>query len=85
MNIMLKLININKTNSFIEADYIPEDSEQIGYVKFVFTTNEKISRPAKGFERTYPSMAIEGLKRVLDDIKNNPGYQVPRERLVMWY
>ncbi|MCH5187925.1 MAG: hypothetical protein J1F63_05935 [Oscillospiraceae bacterium] len=82
---MLKLININKTNTYIEANYIPEDSNQVGYIKFDFTTNEKTSMPAEGFERTYPSMALNGLKRILDDLKSDPSYQVPRERLVMWY
>ena len=41
-------------------------------------------RSVIGFSDTYTRMAINGLERILYDIKKDPSY-TPNERLVMWY
>lgn len=42
------------------------------------------ARSVIGFSDTYTRMAINGLERILSDIKKDPSY-TPNERLVMWY
>lgn len=81
---MLNLKNINITDEYIEADYVPECSSDCGYVKMNRMTKEIDVQGVKGFSETYNRMAIKGLERILSDIKNNPSY-APNERLVMWY
>lgn len=85
MNIMLKLINIKKVDNCIEADYIPETSDKAGHVKLNFDTFEEEHKTVEGYEVTYPSMAINGLKRILERQKDIKDYEIPHEKLVMWY
>lgn len=82
--IMLKLKNIKITDAYIEADYIPECSSECGHIKMNRVTKEIDVRSVIGFSDTYTRMAINGLERILYDIKKDPSY-TPNERLVMWY
>lgn len=81
---MLKLKNIKITDAYIEADYIPECSSERGHIKMNRVTKEIDVRSVIGFSDTYTRMAINGLERILYDIKKDPSY-TPNERLVMWY
>ena len=81
---MLKLKNIKITDAYIEADYIPECSAECGHIKMNRVTKEVDVRSVIGFSDTYTRMAINGLERILYDIKKDPSY-TPNERLVMWY
>ena len=81
---MLKLKNIKITDAYIEADYIPECSSECGHIKMNRVTKEIDVRNVIGFSDTYTRMAINGLERILYDIKKDPSY-TPNERLVMWY
>ena len=81
---MLKLKNIKITDAYIEADYIPECSSECGHIKMNRVTKEIDARSVIGFSGTYTRMAINGLERILYDIKKDPSY-TPNERLVMWY
>ena len=81
---MLKLKNIKITDAYIEADYIPECSSECGHIKMNRVTKEIDVRSVIGFSDTYTGMAINGLERILYDIKKDPSY-TPNERLVMWY
>lgn len=47
-------------------------------------TKEIDVRSVIGFSDTYTRMAINGLERILSDIKKDPSY-TPNKRLVMWY
>lgn len=81
---MLKLKNIKITDAYIEADYIPECSSECGHIKMNRVTKEIDVRSVIGFSDTYTRMAINGLERILYDIKKDPSY-TPNEHLVMWY
>lgn len=81
---MLKLKNIKITDAYIEADYIPECSSECGHIKMNRVTKEIDVRSVIGFSDTYTRMAINGLERILYDIKKDPSYTL-NERLVMWY
>lgn len=81
---MLKLKNIKITDAYIEADYIPECSSECGHIKMNRVTKGIEVRSVIGFSGTYTRMAINGLERILYDIKKDPSY-TPNERLVMWY
>ena len=81
---MLKLKNIKITDAYIEADYIPECSSECGHIKMNRVTKEIDVRSVIGFSDTYTRMAINGLERILYDIKKDPS-DTPKERLVMWY
>ncbi len=81
---MLKLKNIKITDAYIEADYIPECISECGHIKMNRVTKEIDVRSVIGFSDTYTRMAINGLERILYDIKKDPSY-TPNERLVMWY
>lgn len=71
-------------NAYIEADYIPECSSECSHIKMNRVTKEIDVRSVIGFSDTYTRMAINGLERILSDIKKDPSY-TPNKRLVMWY
>lgn len=82
---MLKLINIKKNNNYIEADYLPEDSMDMGYVKVDIRTEEIIESRHSKYEEPYEEysecrmMAADGLIRLLEESA------LPKEKIVMWY
>ena len=81
---MLRLKNIKITDAYIEADYIPECSSECGHIKMNRVTKEIDVRSVIGFSGTYTRIAINGLEKILSDIKKDPSY-TPNERLVMWF
>lgn len=83
MIIMLKLVNIKRTSEYIEADYIPEVSEEIGHIKVGIKSNnlieKKITSFDEGYSVPYYIMAKQGIVRLKDD------EPLPEEYRVMWY
>ena len=79
---MLKLKNITIHETLLEADYTPEDSTVVAHVTLDMVTGESTYTTATGYETTYPTMAIGGLKRILEERRLDP---LPTERIVMWY
>jgi hypothetical protein len=82
---MLKLINIRKTDNIIEADYIPENSKQKAHVSLNISTDEMSVETIEDFGSMYGRMAINGLKRTIEELKKGKINKVPEERVVMWY
>jgi hypothetical protein len=79
---MLKLINIKKNNIYIEADYIPEDSDEIGYVKVDFNEKKILESRLTSFDEiiaTYRRHAFSALLKLANtDI-------MPERYPVAWY
>ena len=82
-NIMLQLVNIKKTDRYIQADYFPENRGLKGFARIDLVDGSETSIPAKGYERTYPRHALNGLEKILKDEKQ--GIAIPSEKLIMWY
>ena len=82
---MLRLKNIRMTNEYIEADYTPEDSVKHGFARLYLKTGEIEHKMVNGYETTYPSMAIQGLKGILERLNSDHKFELPKEKTVMWY
>lgn len=80
---MLRLVNIVKNNNVLEADYIPEDSNQKAHVVLNISTGESDVEIIEDYGSMYSRMAINGLQRTANELKENKS--IPKERLVMWY
>ncbi|MDO4541488.1 MAG: hypothetical protein Q4C00_01480 [Bacillota bacterium] len=82
---MLKLINIKRNDEYIEAEYLPEDSKEKGYVKVNIKTKKIVDSQHSKYEEPYENysecrrMAANGLLSIADDSL------LPQEKLVMWY
>lgn len=64
---MLKLINIKINDELISANYIPENSQEMGFVEVSLkdgSITKKIETAFEGDYSEYPSMAKRGLLRV---------------------
>ena len=85
MSTMLKLINIIKTGATIEADYIPEQSNQKAHVVFDNIKDDGNGGTVEPYGFRYLSMALSGLERIASEIKSGKISEPPHERLVMWY
>ncbi len=79
---MLGLINIEKTNNTIRAEYVPEASEEIGMVEVSIENREIISSQKTSFDKPVESY-LRQAAGVLRDMLSEPS--IPRTRLVMWY
>lgn len=82
---MLELINIKLDELFIEADYIPENSNEMGHVSVNRATGKGNADIIEKYGSMYGRMAINGLKRALEEYKNGKISDIPKRRLVMWY
>lgn len=82
---MLKLINITKRDDIIEADYIPESSSLKAHVTLNLTSGKSSVEIIEEYGSTYSRMAINGLKRTLEELDKGKINEVPKERFVMWY
>jgi len=79
---MLRLINIEKTNDTIKAEYIPEDSNEIGNVELSQNGEEIIMSNKTSYDEPvgiYLRQAVSALRKILGES------ETPRTRLVMWY
>lgn len=79
---MLTLKNIKIDNNIISANYIPEDSEESGFLKYDYVNNIVLEENITSFDTTIPIYlhhAKVALKRyVVDNEKDS-------EMLVMWH
>lgn len=82
---MLKLINIKKNKDIIEADYIPENSLKQAHVSLNITSNEMSVEIIEDFGSMYGRMAVNGLRRIIEELTKSTINEVPKERVVMWY
>lgn len=82
---MLKLINIIKTNKKIEANYIPENSDKEAHVYIDLLNGNSHADIIEEYGSMYSRMAINGLKRTLEELENGITNEPPENRMVMWY
>ena len=79
---MVRLKNIKKSDSAIECDILPEDSEQMGHVVVGAGSGELLeyNLPA-GYEwcRNHVNHAQDELLKLLNE------RDMPNEKVVMWY
>lgn len=80
---MVTLVKINKTDEYIEANYIPEHTQEEGYIKMRLSDREVVERkltPSDGTVlKSYFVHARNGLYQIL---KTDT---VPDRWVVMWY
>ena len=79
---MVKLVKIRRTDDYIETYYIPESSDEEGYIKMRLSDDEILDKRLTSYDDIiawYFRYAYYKLK----EIKNDP--ELPKERLVMWY
>ncbi len=79
---MVRLRKIQKDENFIEAHYIPEDSQEEGYLKIRLRDKEVVDYKMTSFDGKigmYLTHAINGLEQIIDE------GAIPEERLIMWY
>jgi len=79
---MLRLINIEKTSNTIKAEYIPEDSEEIGKVELSQNGEDIIRSDKTSYDEPvgiYLRQAVSALRKILSES------EIPKTRLVMWY
>lgn len=82
MSTMLILKRINKTTEYIEAYYIPENSNEEGYIKIRLSDDEVVAKKLTSYDgtiETYFTMARNKLWRIKNDVN------LPIETKVMWY
>ena len=85
MSTMLKLINIIKNKNIIEADYVPEQSDKKAHVSLNMVTNEFNYDVIDEYGTMYARMALNGLRRTLEEFNKGKINNIPKERAVMWY
>ena len=82
---MLTLINITRNGNVIEADYIPENSSESAHVSLDFLTCEHKVDIIEEYGSMYSRMAVNGLKRIMNDIQDGEIKEAPEKRVVYWY
>lgn len=82
---MVILRNIVLGDNRITADYFPEGGELSGKVSVSTDTAEASCTLADGYEKIYHTMAISGLKKILERRESDPDFRIPNEWTVMWY
>lgn len=80
---MVKLKNIIITENSIEADYYPEDSDDFAHISIDLAGEVKTIEHIEEYSLTYTVHALQGLKRILENYKNN--CEIPKVYTVMWY
>lgn len=83
---MLKLINVKRDNNIMEADYIPEDSKEVGYIKINLNENDIenaiIDSKDTSYDKFYQSYLIQAYY-VLKAIADKRPYK--EEYIHLWY
>lgn len=82
---MLKLINITMNEKTIEADYVPESSNQKGHISLDLKSKAYKAIPLENYGEQYCRMAANGLLRTLEELKSGKITSAPESRTVMWY
>lgn len=79
---MLKLKNLRKTESIIEADFYPEDSKKAGHIVVSLKSEEIIDHTdPQGYENDF-SYAAHARQNLVKLAKQD---SLPDEWTVMWY
>ena len=77
---MLQLLNIRRNGRTIEAEYRPEQSEEVGYLSVSDETFELVKyRMVEGYGKMYLGMARKGLA---DSLKQNDQRTTKR---IVWF
>lgn len=79
---MLKLINIKKHDPFIEANYIPEASEELGYIKVDIKNREIIEAVTTSYDKTLKIYQGHARSALLKLAKKEV---LPEKYPVAWY
>ena len=79
---MLRLINIEKIGNTIRAEYVPEDSEEIGMVELSQESEDILKSRKTSYDEpveSYFRQAANALRKMMSEP------EIPKTRLVMWY
>lgn len=79
---MVRLVNIKKNNNLLSANYIPENSSELGFISIDVLTGEMVSFEYTEHDRVLPlyfSHAETALKKLVG------ADNIPESKLVMWY
>ena len=79
---MLTLTNIKRTNEYIEANYIPEHSDEQGFVRVDLKTEDIIESVKTSYDEVmdwYLGHARYRLAKIVD------WEEYPEKLVVMWY
>lgn len=79
---MLKLINVKRNDNIIEANYIPETSTEIGYIRMDLTSDKIIENHDTSFDECFQSYLIQA-SYALKAIADKQPYK--DEYVHMWY
>lgn len=79
---MLKLINVKKEGNIIEANYIPEFSNEIGFLKVDLGTEEIIENTDTSADKYYQTYLLQA-RYALIAISDQKEYK--KEYTHMWY
>lgn len=80
---MLILSNINKTNEYIEANYSPEDSNELAFIKVNYHNGDVLEGKKTVFEEDSNTYASHAKFKLIELAKD--GRTVPHEYRVVWY
>lgn len=80
---MLRLINIRKNDEFIEAGYVPENSNEVGYLKLKLSDKSCVESKITSYDKMGPTYLFKA-QDVLGELADS-ATPLPKERLVMWY
>jgi len=87
MNTMVRLKNIkkNEENHTIQADYIPEHSEEVGFVVVDYESGEIIDSKFTSYDRTFKSYCHHAAKGLRNIIRDEAKKGIPETYTAMWY
>lgn len=79
---MVTLVKLKKTDEYIEANYVPEDTQEEGCIKMRLSDGEVVERqltPSDELMKWYFIHARNELRRIIEEGSE------PERRVVMWY
>lgn len=80
---MLKLINVKRIDNIIEANYIPEGTEDVGYIKMDLNTNEIIDNVDTPYDKNCFQRILMQAAYALPRIANDKPFK--EKYTHMWY
>lgn len=83
--VRLKNIKKNEDNHTIQADYMPEFSEEVGFVLYDYVTEKIIDSKLTSTEDILPRYRYHAANGLRDIIKDESEYGIPETYTVMWY
>lgn len=79
---MLRLINVKRNNNIIEANYIPEGIDELGFIKIDLDSEEIIDNKDTSYDFPYQTFLIHAAS-ALKAIANDKPFK--DEYTHMWY